>query len=187
NGNIVINAGDNIQPNQVYLFENVVKNAANSSDLNKLDIRYFRPGTGLTLNEGTDANGKKGFVVSADIATSYGANLMRALVLSSLRRTVNTQNILDTMTTKTFHSDRYYNQEVELRLLQYDMSRLTNRSSKFSKQTRKNQEKLDKVREKMAKLTLEQSKGQNLDKGYNNFEVIDQLDAIFIPYTGRRD
>ncbi len=188
NGNIVINAGDNIEPNQVYLFKNVVKDAANQTNLNKdLDIRYFRPGTGLTLNEGTDANGEKGFVVSADIATSYGANLMRALVLSSLRRTVNTQNILDTMTTKTFHSDRYYNQEVELRLLQYDMSRLTNRSSKFSKQTRKNQEKLDKVREKMAKLTLEQSKGQNLDKGYNNFEVIDQLDAIFIPYTGRRD
>ena len=187
NGNIVINAGDNIEPNQVYLFENVVKNAANQTTLNNLDIRYFRPGTGLTLNEGTDSNGKKGFVVSADIASSYGANLMRALVLSSLRRTVNTQNILDTMTTKTFHSDRYYNQEVELRLLQYDMSRLTNRSSKFSKQTRKNQEKLDKVREKMAKLTLEQSKGQNLDKGYNNFEVIDQLDAIFIPYTGRRD
>ncbi|MGX3046219.1 hypothetical protein, partial [Helicobacter sp. T3_23-1056] len=74
-----------------------------------------------------------------------------------------------------------------LRLLQYDMSRLTNRSSKFSKTTRKNTKKVDKVREKLAKLTLEQSKGQNLDKGYNNFELIDQLDAIFIPYTGRRD
>ena len=34
---------------------------------------------------------------------------------------------------------------------------------------------------------MEQSKGQNLDKGYNNYELIDQLDAIFIPYTGRRD
>ena len=67
------------------------------------------------------------------------------------------------------------------------MSRLTNRSRNFSKTTRKNNKKVDKVREKLAKLTLEQSKGQNLDKGYNNFELIDQLDAIFIPYTGRRD
>ncbi|MGX3046128.1 hypothetical protein [Helicobacter sp. T3_23-1056] len=129
----------------------------------------------------------RSFYLRADARNSYTASAYRTLALSYMRRNAMTQNVLDTMTTKTFHSDRYYNQEVELRLLQYDLSRLTNRSSKFSKTTRKNAAKVDKVREKMAKLTLEQSKGQNLDKGYNNYELIDQLDAIFIPYTGRRD
>ncbi|MGX2970989.1 hypothetical protein, partial [Helicobacter sp. T3_23-1059] len=190
---ITINAGENIQPNEIYEYKNIVKNAKagngsgeQGSFESRLGYRHLVASTGLQLKH-VERDGKKGIVLVADVADSYGANVFRALTLSSLRRTVNTQNILDTMTTKTFHSDRYYNQEVELRLLQYDMSRLTNRSSKFAKNTRKNQKKLDKTREKIAKLTLEQSKGQNLDKGYNNFEVIDQLDAIFIPYTGRRD
>ncbi|ETD22939.1 hypothetical protein [Helicobacter macacae] len=177
---IQIQAGDDIQVNAVYLFNSLVKK--NGAGQSGISYRHLADTAGLSLKPA-----KGGLMISADIATSYGASAYRALVLSILRRNAMTQNILDTMTTKTFHSDRYYNQEVELRLLQYDLSRLTNRSSKFSKQTRKNQSKVDKVREKMAKLTLEQSKGQNLDKGYNNFEVIDQLDAIFIPYTGRRD
>ena len=181
-GSIVINAGDNITVNKPYLYENAVKE--NKWRQGVLSARHFVAGQGLRLSQSADG---KGLILSADIAASYGANVYRTLALSYMRRQAMTQNILDTMTTKTFHSDRYYNQEVELRLLQYDMSRLTNRSSKFSKQTRKNEAKVDRVREKIAKLTLEQSKGQNLDKGYNNFEIIDQLDAIFIPYTGRRD
>ena len=184
---IQIQAGDDIEVNGVYKFSSLVKNDKdNDKDSvgSRLGYRHLADTAGLSLKASSDGTG---LMISADIATSYGASAYRALVLSILRRNAMTQNILDTMTTKTFHSDRYYNQEVELRLLQYDLSRLTNRSSKFSKTTRKNQSKVDKVREKMAKLTLEQSKGQNLDKGYNNFEVIDQLDAIFIPYTGRRD
>ena len=180
---IQIQAGDDIEVNGVYKFSSLVKNDSGNVG-NRLGYRHLADTAGLSLKASPDG---QGLIISADIATSYGASAYRALVLSILRRNAMTQNILDTMTTKTFHSDRYYNQEVELRLLQYDLSRLTNRSSKFSKTTRKNQSKVDKVREKMAKLTLEQSKGQNLDKGYNNFEVIDQLDAIFIPYTGRRD
>ena len=180
---IQIQAGDGIEVNGVYKFSALMKK--NNIDAGSaLGYRHLADTAGLSLKASPDGTG---LIISADIATSYGASAYRALVLSILRRNAMTQNILDTMTTKTFHSDRYYNQEVELRLLQYDLSRLTNRSSKFSKTTRKNQSKVDKVREKMAKLTLEQSKGQNLDKGYNNFEVIDQLDAIFIPYTGRRD
>ena len=179
---IQIQAGDDIEVNGVYRFNSLVKK--NGTGQTGIGYRHLADTAGLSLKASPDG---QGLIISADIATSYGASAYRALVLSILRRNAMTQNILDTMTTKTFHSDRYYNQEVELRLLQYDLSRLTNRSSKFSKTTRKNQSKVDKVREKMAKLTLEQSKGQNLDKGYNNFEVIDQLDAIFIPYTGRRD
>ena len=137
-------------------------------------------------NEYVQAEATK-FRLQADVATSYGASMYRALALSYMRRNAMTQNILDTMTTKTFHSDKYYTHEVELRLLQYDMARLTNRSTKFAKLQRKNTSKLDKVRQKIAKVTLEQSKGQDLDKGYNNFELIDQLDAIFIPYSGRKD
>ena len=183
---IQIQAGDNIEINGVYKFTQLAINSSGTtvSVSSRLGYRHLADTAGLALKASPDG---KGIMISADIATSYGASVYRALVLSNLRRQAMTQNILDTMTTKTFHSDRYYNQEVELRLLQYDLSRLTNRSSKFSKTTRKNQSKVDKVREKMAKLTLEQSKGQNLDKGYNNFELIDQLDAIFIPYTGRRD
>ena len=137
-------------------------------------------------NEYVQAEATK-FRLEADVSTSYGASMYRALALSYMRRNAMTQNILDTMTTKTFHSDKYYAHEVELRLLQYDMARLTNRSTKFSKLQRKNTTKLDKVRQKIAKTTFEQSKGQDLDKGYNNFELIDQLDAIFIPYNGRKD
>ncbi|ETD23506.1 hypothetical protein [Helicobacter macacae] len=175
-----ITLGQGARVNEVYYYNKIIT-GANVSGVNANHVQGA-PGVGIEPTAyGT------GFLLSADVATSYGSSVYRALALSSLRRNAMTQNILDTMTTKTFHSDRYYNQEVELRLLQYDLSRLTNRSSKFSKQTRKNQSKVDKVREKMAKLTLEQSKGQNLDKGYNNFELIDQLDAIFIPYTGRRD
>ena len=185
NNAIYVSAGDNIVVNEVYKYADIIRNNNNGTSVNiGLSSLQVRAAPGQAIKESAD---KSGFSIVADVASSYGASVYRALVLSSLRRNTMTQNILDTMTTKTFHSDRYYNQEVELRLLQYDMSRLTNRSSKFSKTTRKNTKKVDKVREKLAKLTLEQSKGQNLDKGYNNFELIDQLDAIFIPYTGRRD
>ncbi|MGX2970779.1 hypothetical protein [Helicobacter sp. T3_23-1059] len=127
------------------------------------------------------------FRLEADVPSSFGAAMYRSLTMGNIRRNIMTQNILDTMTTKTFRSDKFYNQEVELRLLQYEMSRITNRSSKFNKLKRKNEKKLDRVREKMAKLTLEQSKGQDIDKGYNNFELLDQLDVAFIPYSGKRD
>ena len=182
---ITVNIGNNT-PNDGswYKLENLVVSGTTAigDNITQNNINLRNPGVDITFS----ADGKQ-FSLKADASTSYGAGVYRALAMSNMRRNTMTQNILDTMTTKTFHSDRFYNQEVELRLLQYDMSRLTNRSSKFSKQTRKNQKKVDKVRERIAKLTLEQSKGQNLDKGYNNFEVIDQLDAIFIPYTGRRD
>ena len=173
-----------LKANTIYTFNSLVQGGRNTQNLTTNQVSA---GSGLNMELATTANGEQGFIIRADASTTYGANMYRSLVMSNMRRNAMTQNILDTMTTKTFHSDRYYNQEVELRLLQYDMSRLTNRSSKFSKTTRKNTAKIDKVREKIAKLTLEQSKGQNLDKGYNNFELIDQLDAIFIPYTGRRD
>ena len=175
--------GDTVTANKVYYFNDLISGGSNSFNLTTNEVKA---GSGFNMNLVT-SGGRQGFIIVADASTTYGASMYRSLAMSNMRRNAMTQNILNTMTTKTFHSDRYYNQEVELRLLQYDLSRLTNRSSKFSKTTRKNQSKVDKVREKMAKLTLEQSKGQNLDKGYNNFEVIDQLDAIFIPYTGRRD
>ena len=182
---ITVNIGNNT-PNDGswYNLDSLVVSGTTAigDNITQNNINLRNPGVDITFS----ADGKQ-FSLKADASTSYGAGVYRALAMSNMRRNTMTQNILDTMTTKTFHSDRFYNQEVELRLLQYDMSRLTNRSSKFSKQTRKNQKKVDKVRERIAKLTLEQSKGQNLDKGYNNFEVIDQLDAIFIPYTGRRD
>ncbi|ETD24032.1 autotransporter outer membrane beta-barrel domain-containing protein [Helicobacter macacae] len=177
------------------------KNLVVSGTTNATDLRFkhISPQPGVKLipldatnnslegaNEYIQAEATK-FRLEADVATSYGASMYRALALSYMRRNAMTQNILDTMTTKTFHSDKYYTHEVELRLLQYDMARLTNRSTKFSKLQRKNTSNLDKVRQKIAKVTLEQSKGQDLDKGYNNFELIDQLDAIFIPYSGRKD
>ena len=183
-GSIYLSIGPNAQAGSWYNYQYLVlTNDGNTYNPNyKIGYSSITAAPGVSIKEG-----ETGFILEADVATSYGAGVYRSLALSYMRRQAMTQNILDTMTTKTFHSDRYYNQEVELRLIQYDMSRLTNRSSKFAKQTRKNQVKIDKMRDKLAKLTLEQSKGQNLDKGYNNFEVIDQLDVMFIPYTGRRD
>ncbi|RDU52111.1 autotransporter outer membrane beta-barrel domain-containing protein [Helicobacter sp. MIT 01-3238] len=199
-GAIYLTIGPSAEANKPYFYDFIVLTGDGGyyNTNTKIDSTNVSASPGVSLKETTgQANveikgvvtpqTKKGFILQADASTSYGASVYRSLALSYMRRNAMTQNILDTMTTKTFHSDRYYNQEVELRLIQYDMSRLTNRSSKFAKQTRKNQAKIDKMRDKLAKLTLEQSKGQNLDKGYNNFEVIDQLDVMFIPYTGRRD
>ena len=199
-GAIYLTIGPSAEANKPYFYDFIVLTGDGGyyNSNAKIDSTNVSASPGVSLKETTgQANveiggvttpqTKKGFILQANASTSYGASVYRALALSYMRRNAMTQNILDTMTTKTFHSDRYYNQEVELRLIQYDMSRLTNRSSKFAKQTRKNQVKIDKMRDKLAKLTLEQSKGQNLDKSYNNFEVIDQLDVMFIPYTGRRD
>ena len=183
NGSISINIGDGASRDTEYELKNLVTKGGTAigTSLRKYHLNENVRGAEIVWV----SNDK--FRLKANASNTYATDVYRSLAMSNMRRNAMTENILNTMTTKTFHSDRYYNQEVELRLLQYDLSRLTNRSSKFSKQTRKNQSKVDKVREKMAKLTLEQSKGQNLDKGYNNFELIDQLDAIFIPYTGRRD
>ena len=178
---IVVTRGAGVEIGKLYEYKSFIK-CGNADCGDRLNVSHFTPGSGFNLKADY-----RGFYLEADASNTYGAGVYRALALSSLRRNTMTQDILDTMTTKTFHSDKYYNSEVELRLLQYDMSRLTNRSTKFAKLQRKNTTKIDKVRQKIAKLTLEQSKGQDLDKGYNNFELIDQLDAIFIPYTGRRD
>ena len=187
-GNVYLSIGPNATRGGQYKYQNLVLtgdgdyyNPAQAAATSNYEAITAAPGVRIE-------RGKDSFVLQADVATSYGASMYRALALGYMRRSTMTQNLLDTMTTKTFHSDRYYNQEVELRLLQYDMNRLTNRNSKFAKHARKkNQKEIDKMREKMARLTLEQSKGQHLDKSYNNFELIDELDVIFIPYTGRRD
>ncbi|MGX3046153.1 hypothetical protein, partial [Helicobacter sp. T3_23-1056] len=184
---IVINIGDDISKGAVYKAENLVV-AGTTAKGGNIAESHITGGRGTQLIWATHTtDNKQGFMLQADGSNAYITDVYRALALSYMRRNAMTQNILDTMTTKTFHSDNYYNQEVELRLLQYDMSRLTNKSTRFSKTKRKNTAKIDKVREKIARLTLTQSKGQDLEKGYNNFELIDQLDAIFIPYTGRRD
>ena len=186
---ILINLGDNVSRDTIYLAKNlIISGTATTAKLGEHNVKSGR-GTEIiwTTQKQSDGSEDVGFRLRANGSQAYITDVYRSLALSYMRRNNMTQNILDTMTTKTFHSDNYYNQEVELRLLQYDMARLTNKSVKFSKTRRKNQGKVDKVREKIARLTLTQSKGQDLEKGYNNFELIDQLDAIFIPYTGRRD
>ncbi|MGX2971592.1 hypothetical protein [Helicobacter sp. T3_23-1059] len=188
-GSITIYMSEGVDRNTDYELKNLVVSGTTAigTSLRKQHIALDaedRSGRGTKLIFNSD---NTSFRLEPDGGDAYIADVYRAIIMGNLRRNATTQNILDTMTTKTFHSDRYYNQEVDLRLLQYEMSRLTNRSSKFNKQKRKNERKIDKVREKIAKLTLDQSKGQDLDKGYNNFELIDQLDAIFIPYNGRKD
>ena len=177
---IIINIGQGAQKGVEYKYENLILKGNNG--LAGINGTHITAGQGVRLTKSAT-----GFSLQADVSTSQGSSVYRALALSYMRRSVMTQNILDTMTTKTFHSDRYYEQEAQLKALKEDMSRLTHSSKRFSKLTRsKNQDSIDKVREKVAKLTLEQSSAQNLKK-YNNFELIDQLDAIFIPYDGRRD
>ena len=177
---IIINIGQGAQKGVEYKYKNLILKG--DSGLAGINGTHITAGQGVRLTKGSD-----GFFLQADVSTSQGSSVYRALALSYMRRSVMTQNILDTMTTKTFHSDRYYEQEAQLKALKEDMGRLTNSSKRFSKLTRsKNQDSIDKVRQKVAKLTLEQSRAQNLKK-YNNFELIDQLDAMFIPYDGRRD
>ncbi|MGX3046192.1 hypothetical protein, partial [Helicobacter sp. T3_23-1056] len=108
NNSIYVSAGDNIVVNEVYKYEDIILNNG-TSVVKGLSSLQVKAAPGQAIKESAD---KQGFSIVADVASSYGASVYRALVLSSLRRNTMTQNVLDTMTTKTFHSDRYYNQEV---------------------------------------------------------------------------
>ena len=197
---VVVNIGNNLKEsadNSVYDLKNMLKAGGkttvtsgatstpftfDSTDGYRFSQLVAAPGVKLY-----EMNNGAGFALGLNASTSYGSNLYKQLVLGVLRRQQVTNNILDNMTTKTFHSDRYYNNDVSLRLAQYEMARIQNRSSKYNKRIRQNQSQLDNVRKRIARITKESSKGQHLDKGYNNHELMDQLDEVMIPYTGRRD
>ena len=124
---IVVTRGAGVEIGKLYEYKSFIKCGGIDCG-NGLNVSHFTPGSGFNLKADY-----RGFYLEADASNTYGAGVYRTLALSSLRRNTMTQNILDTMTTKTFHSDKYYTHEVELRLLQYDMARLTNRSTKFAK------------------------------------------------------
>ena len=80
---IQIQVGDNIQANAEYQFINFVKKSNNGTFVNgdvKLKYSNIADTAGLSLK--ATPNGT-GLIISADVATSYGASAYRALVLST--------------------------------------------------------------------------------------------------------
>ena len=77
--------------------------------------------------------------------------ILKNITLSFMRRATMTQNILDFMTTKSFRANYKAEQDTEYKILKDDMSRLTNRGSKYSKQQKRDQKQLDKMSDKIAK------------------------------------
>ena len=114
---ITINIGTNVSKGEVYEVENLVVAGTTSKGTN-IAQSHITGGRGTQLIWATSTKSRKqGFMLEADGSDAYITDVYRAIALSYMRRNAMTQNILDTMTTKTFHSDNYYNQEVELRLL----------------------------------------------------------------------
>ena len=77
---IQIQVGDNIEANEEYRFENFVKKSDGSGSAGTIKYSNIADTAGLSLKvtpEGT------GLIISADVATSYGASAYRALVLST--------------------------------------------------------------------------------------------------------
>lgn len=104
---IIINIGQGAQKGVEYKYKNLILKG--DDGLKNAQGNYILNGTHITAGQGVRlTKGSDGFFLQADVSTSQGSSVYRALALSYMRRSVMTQNILDTMTTKTFHSDRYY-------------------------------------------------------------------------------
>lgn len=182
NGSVVVSLAQGGERDKTYNYNSIVTNSKGNGKFNSRNV-LAAPGLNIIHNR----DGGAGFSLSPDVTTSYGAAILKNITLSFMRRATMTQNILDSMTTKSFRANYKAEQDTEYKMLKDDMARLTNRSSKYSKQQKRDQKQLDKMRDKLAKNTLRQSKGVNLTKGYNTYELIDQLDRMFISYERERN
>lgn len=182
NGSVVVSLAQGGERDKTYNYNSIVTNNKVNGKFNSRNV-LAAPGLNIIHNR----DGGVGFSLSPDVTTSYGAAILKNITLSFMRRATMTQNILDSMTTKSFRANYKAEQDTEYKMLKDDMARLTNRSSKYSKQQKRDQKQLDKMRDKLAKNTLRQSKGVNLTKGYNTYELIDQLDRMFISYERERN
>ena len=180
-GKVTVSLAQGGKRDEVYAYNSIVTNGKGDNKFNDTNV-VAAPGLHILHKPA-----QKGFSLSPDVSTSYGASILRSITLQYMRRYIMTQNILDSMTTKSFRASYKLEQEAEYKILKDDMTRLTSRSSKYAKQKKRDQKQLDKVRDKLAKNTLRQSKGINLQKGYNNYELIDQLDKMFISYESERN
>lgn len=185
NGKVTVSLAQGGERDETYYYNSIVTNKKGDGKFNSSNV-LAAPGLNIIHNI-HDINGGVGFSLSPDVTTSYGAAILKNITLSFMRRATMTQNILDSMTTKSFRANYKAEQDTEYKMLKDDMARLTNRSSKYSKQQKRDQKQLDKMRDKLAKNTLRQSKGVNLTKGYNTYELIDQLDRMFISYERERN
>ena len=182
NGNVVVNLAQGGERDKTYKYDSIVTNGAGNGKFNSKNV-LAAPGLNIIHNR----DGGVGFSLSPDVTTSYGAAILKNITLSFIRRATMTQNILDSMTTKSFRANYKDEQDTEYKMLKDDITRFTTRSSKYSKQQKRDQKQLDKTRDKLAKNTLRQSKGVNLTKSYNTYELIDQLDRMFISYERERN
>lgn len=105
---ITISVGDNIKSNEVYSFGNVFKSVnsttgANGTAIaslsNAVSASSIKTTQGLKLNATTN-----GFGLSGDAANSYGAQVLQNLALNSVRKTLITQGLLDSLVNHNYFS-----------------------------------------------------------------------------------
>ena len=104
---ITVNVGDNVKSNEVYSFGNVFKSVnsqgasgtAITSLQNAVNASHIKTTQGLKLNATTS-----GFGLSGDAANSYGAQVLQNLALNSVRKTLITQGLLDSLVNHNYFS-----------------------------------------------------------------------------------
>ena len=105
---ITVNVGDNVKSNEVYSFGNVFKSVnsttgasgtAITSLQNAVNASHIKTTQGLKLNATTN-----GFGLSGDAANSYGAQVLQNLALNSVRKTLITQGLLDSLVNHNYFS-----------------------------------------------------------------------------------
>ncbi|MGX2971172.1 hypothetical protein [Helicobacter sp. T3_23-1059] len=101
---ITVNVGDNVKSNEVYSFDNVFKTVGGQGGTiaglqNAVNASHIKTTQGLKLNATTN-----GFGLSGDAANSYGAQVLQNLALNSVRKTLITQGLLDSLVNHNYFS-----------------------------------------------------------------------------------
>ena len=106
-GAIRINIGEGVtDANNTFLYEKLILDNTGGKKIGDAQTGQNPNFSHLSAGLGTKLHDMGvGFRVSPDIATSYGASLWRIITMSYMRRSVMTQNALDSLMKKNFKSD----------------------------------------------------------------------------------
>lgn len=200
-GAITIALAQGAESAGIYWYDNIITGGAGNG---KINSSHIKGADGIVLHNRVDSTGRAGFSLSANVSTSYGANILRNMTLSYMRRNVMTQNILDSMSTKTFRSEYITLEDLEEKMakvrtqidkvLQEANEAKEERAKKNKRQSRRAREKEEAKYEEKTRQEIEglQKDLGELQKEYEATKkqsryIIDTVDAIFIPYEGKRN
>ncbi|MGX3044666.1 beta strand repeat-containing protein [Helicobacter sp. T3_23-1056] len=112
NGAITVNVGDNVKSNEVYSFGKVFKgvdstgaSAAFEKQTTKESLPIAVSASSIKTTQGLKLNATtNGFGLSGDVVNSYGAQVLQNLALNSVRKTLITQGLLDSLVNHNYFS-----------------------------------------------------------------------------------